>query len=352
MVTRSASASAVIEAPAQAIYSIIADYRDGHPRILPKPPFVALNVQQGGVGEGSVIRVEMRVLGRVRTFHAVVTEPEPGRTLVETNDTGYVTTFTVDPLEDGHHARVTISSEPPATTGVLSTLQRWLAGRILRPVFVRELALLSEVAQNRARTESVPTSTGGAALLDPARDPDVLPESEWNRVTRAPWTWVEREEAARCLVRMYESAGRGRLQNEADDLLLEALATVDEPRPAPDGPPPPSLARARDALLARGPKPSTRELAAAAGMHPVHFARVFRRHLGCSPTDMARRGRLRAATEALAWDRDREIGRLPHRCGYYDYSHMCRELRRSLGITPTLLRALARPVQAVAGARR
>ena len=58
------SASAVIHAPAADLYAIIADYERGHPRILPKPPFVSLAVEEGGIGAGTVIRVHMRVLPR------------------------------------------------------------------------------------------------------------------------------------------------------------------------------------------------------------------------------------------------------------------------------------------------
>ena len=42
------SASALIQAPAQQVYAIIADYGNGHPRILPKPYFVSPTVEQGG----------------------------------------------------------------------------------------------------------------------------------------------------------------------------------------------------------------------------------------------------------------------------------------------------------------
>ena len=89
------SSSALIHASPQDLYAIIADYQQGHPQILPKPPFVSLVVEQGGKGAGTVIRVQMRVLGQTQAFRAVVTEPEPGRILVETNDNGYVTTFSV-----------------------------------------------------------------------------------------------------------------------------------------------------------------------------------------------------------------------------------------------------------------
>src|SRR5262249_14871310 len=96
------SAEAVVDAPAGRAYAVIADYRDGHPHILPRPPFVSLDVEQGGTGAGTVIRFQMRVFGRVRTFRAAITEPEPGRVLAETDlDTGTLTTFTVVPVEDG-----------------------------------------------------------------------------------------------------------------------------------------------------------------------------------------------------------------------------------------------------------
>ena len=78
------SVSARIPAPSGRIYGIIADYRNGHPHILP-PAFSNLEVEQGGVGAGTIIRFNVRALGRTQLFRSVVTEPEPGRVLVETN---------------------------------------------------------------------------------------------------------------------------------------------------------------------------------------------------------------------------------------------------------------------------
>ena len=144
------SVAAEIEAPAPIIYRIISDYREGHPRILPRPPFTALEVEQGGTGAGTVIRVGMRVLGREQSFRATVTEPEPGRVLVETNDTGYVTTFTVEPLPSERRARVTIATELRGRRGLLASLEGRLAARLLRPVYVRELELLAEAARASA----------------------------------------------------------------------------------------------------------------------------------------------------------------------------------------------------------
>jgi len=49
-------AAARVNAPAQRVYDMIADYRNGHPRIIPPKYFTSLDVEEGGVGDGTVIR--------------------------------------------------------------------------------------------------------------------------------------------------------------------------------------------------------------------------------------------------------------------------------------------------------
>jgi hypothetical protein len=62
MKTKQVSASAVINAPAKQVYTILADYHDGHPRILPQQYFSSLEVERGGVGAGTVLRFQMRAV--------------------------------------------------------------------------------------------------------------------------------------------------------------------------------------------------------------------------------------------------------------------------------------------------
>lgn len=141
------AASQLIPAPVQRVYALIADYQQGHARILPKPYFVSLAVIKGGVGAGTEIRFQMRLMGRVQTFRAAISEPYPGRVLVETDlDTGAVTTFTVEPRDDGRHSYVTISTEIKARDGIFGNVERWLASRLLRPIYVKELQQLAAVA--------------------------------------------------------------------------------------------------------------------------------------------------------------------------------------------------------------
>lgn len=139
------SISKKINAPAKKIYAIIADYKDGHPRILPEPHFISLEVEEGGVGAGTIINFDMNVMGKVQDFRAEISEPEPGRVLVETDlNTGAPTTFTVDAL-DTENSRVTITTTLQTRNGLAGKLEGWFTKRFLKPIYEAELKQLEEV---------------------------------------------------------------------------------------------------------------------------------------------------------------------------------------------------------------
>ena len=147
MVPHTVSASADLDAQADRVYRAVADYREGHPRIIPRPPFVSLEVEEGGYGAGTVIRCTMKIASMQSTFRAAVTEPEPGRRLVETDLAGGpVTTFTCEPLADGR-TRATISTLLQRNGKKVGLIERWLIVRFLRKVYQEELRLLEAEAK-------------------------------------------------------------------------------------------------------------------------------------------------------------------------------------------------------------
>jgi hypothetical protein len=149
--THVVSASALVPAPPSRVYSIIADYRSGHPKILP-PKFSDMVVEQGGVGAGTVVRFKLRVFGRRQAFRAAITEPEPGRVLVETDldSNGAVTSFTVEPDTGGQKSRVTIATQLLVRGGLLGRIERFLMTRLLRPLYVQELGKLASLCGDLA----------------------------------------------------------------------------------------------------------------------------------------------------------------------------------------------------------
>ena len=134
------------------VYSVISDYRRHHPQIIPPEYFRRLEVLEGGVGAGTRTRVEMRVLGVTRVFEQVITEPAPGRVLVESNEDGSaVTTFTVDTAGGGESAQVTIATDLVARAGVPGFLERLFTSVMLPRIYRKELARLAAyVAPRRA----------------------------------------------------------------------------------------------------------------------------------------------------------------------------------------------------------
>lgn len=145
----SVCAEAVVDAPPAVVYALIADYRHGHPRIVPPEYFQDIVVERGGVGAGTVIHFQARFFGVTRTLRAEVTEPSPGSVLVETDPgTGVRTTFTVEARDEGRAAHVSIATEFPAR-GLRGRLEAMFARRLLPKVYALELENLARVASRR-----------------------------------------------------------------------------------------------------------------------------------------------------------------------------------------------------------
>lgn len=97
------------------------------------------------------------------------------------------------------------------------------------------------------------------------------------------------------------------------------------------------LQKVRDMLLERlAEPPQLEELAILAGMPAFTFLRAFRRSYGLPPHAWLIQARVRRAKERiLAGD---ALATVAADCGFSDQSHMNRQFRRILGVTPGSLR--------------
>jgi Polyketide cyclase / dehydrase and lipid transport len=155
-----ASASAVVHAAPQVAYGILIDYRELHPRILPRPPFGELVVETGGLGAGTVFTVEAREGTRIRKLRMEATEPQPGRLLMETDlnpQSDLVTTFAVEPMDGGRHSRVTITTRW-TRDGLRGWIERLLVIPLMQAIFRKEIANLDQLARERSSS----TAAAGA----------------------------------------------------------------------------------------------------------------------------------------------------------------------------------------------
>ena len=142
--------SANIDSPPSQVYLILADYREGHPAILPKKYFSELIVLEGGVGAGTIFDVQMNFMGIRKKYHVEVSEPDPGHILVETDEvSGVVVTFIVDPIEDGTKSQLSISMRNKVSPGIKGLIEKLLNPYINRRVCTEEIGLLRTYLQDK-----------------------------------------------------------------------------------------------------------------------------------------------------------------------------------------------------------
>lgn len=119
--------------------------------------------------------------------------------------------------------------------------------------------------------------------------------------------------------------------------LLASAARIEERAPARGRPPLwlRNVVAYLQAHLFDAPDLST--LTAIAGVHPAHLVRMFRRHLGTSPSSYARRLRLHWAADQLA-STGAPIAEIAIAAGFSDQSHFTRMFHRQLGLPPARYR--------------
>ena len=139
-----ASTKRIVDAPAEVVYRYLADMHL-QAQFLP-PPFYDFKVLEGGKGAGSVISFKIKSAGGVQELRMELSEPEPGRTLVETNigGRGLVRTFTV--TARGKQALVNISSTFEGETGGAGFVEGIIAPRRLHRIYIEELTRLNDYA--------------------------------------------------------------------------------------------------------------------------------------------------------------------------------------------------------------
>jgi AraC family transcriptional regulator len=126
---------------------------------------------------------------------------------------------------------------------------------------------------------------------------------------------------------------------EALILEMVALAARLKPEQIPARPPA-WLARAREIVHARFRENfRIEEVAALVEIHPAHLARTFRDHFHMPLGTYIRRLRVEWAAEQIAAGRE-SLSSIAVRAGFADQSHLTREFRTHLGLTPGRYREL------------
>jgi hypothetical protein len=137
----------VVDAPPEAVYAALKDYRQIRPQIL-TPNFLDYQVEQGGVGKGTVIDYRLKAGGRERPYHMQVDETVRGKVLTERDtNSSLITRWTLLPLNGGKKTQVSLSSEWEGGSGIRGFFERTFAPMGLRRIYGSMLDMLARSMQ-------------------------------------------------------------------------------------------------------------------------------------------------------------------------------------------------------------
>jgi AraC family transcriptional regulator len=200
----------------------------------------------------------------------------------------------------------------------------------------------STVLTPRQKVHADRFGASGAALLSITLEHDqelvadaALDEWRWGR------TLDVYREALRLACMLCDGATATRGDATLDDLVIDLIAAADAAMNTPSARGSPPWLRNIKSLLDThsAAAPSVGELARSAGVHPVYLARRFRQTYGCSVAHYRRRARMLAAVPALTSGQD-TVSRIAAERGFADHSHLGRECKTALGVSPSSIRAL------------
>jgi hypothetical protein len=153
----------VVNAQPEKVYDVIKDYKEKRPLFL-TPNFLDYQVEQGGKGDGTVVRYRLHAARRERPYRIQVNEAVKGQVLQERDtNSSLVTTWTVSPLESGQQSRVSIATEWEGGQGVGGFFERTFAPLGLHRIYDQMLDQLTALVQP-AGAVSVPQKKSGSPV--------------------------------------------------------------------------------------------------------------------------------------------------------------------------------------------
>jgi uncharacterized membrane protein len=155
----------VIPATPEEVYASLIDFQNARPSIL-TDNFVDYTVEQGGMGEGTVIRYQLQAAGRKRDYRMHIAETLKGEVLTERDsNSSLLTMWTLTPVNDGQQTHVQLVTEWEGGSGVGGFFERTFAPLGLRRIYNKMLGSLAQKHDPSYRS----SETGGSMVEAVAR---------------------------------------------------------------------------------------------------------------------------------------------------------------------------------------
>ncbi len=134
----------VIPATPEVVYASLIDFQNTRPSILTSN-FVDYTVEQGGMGEGTIIRYDLKAAGRKRPYRMHIAETLEGEVLTERDsNSSLITMWTLTPVDDGQQTHVSLTSEWEGGSGIGGFFERTFAPLGLQRIYNKMLTRLAQ----------------------------------------------------------------------------------------------------------------------------------------------------------------------------------------------------------------
>ena len=143
----------IIEASPGEVFQALSDYETKRPRML-TPHYLDYVIQQGGRGNGTIIRYRLKAAGRQRPYEMHIEETVKGQILTERDKgSSLVTRWSVLPVAGGQKSKVSIESDWEGGSGIGGFFERTFAppglSRIYKDMLMALALLVQPPAQNQ-----------------------------------------------------------------------------------------------------------------------------------------------------------------------------------------------------------
>lgn len=143
-----ASSTVVLDATAASVYEVLANIREHRLKILPSSFYKKVEIETGGKGSGTVMKLWAKEFGRTVAYRMTVKEPEPGKHLVEEDrHQGVETHYLVRPNARGDRSVVTVTTYWEQKPGPMGWFERLMIPAGTRTQLSEQLELIEQEAQ-------------------------------------------------------------------------------------------------------------------------------------------------------------------------------------------------------------
>jgi Polyketide cyclase / dehydrase and lipid transport len=138
----------LVNASPESVYGILSDYANKRSQVL-TPNFMNYAVEKGGRGKGTVVRYRLHAANRERDYRLQIDEPVKGKVITEHDaNSTLVNTWTLSPVGDGAHTRVSVITEWEGGSGVKGFFERTFAPLGLKSIYGKMLETLDQLVAN------------------------------------------------------------------------------------------------------------------------------------------------------------------------------------------------------------